>query len=261
MSRVLVVVPTYNERENLDPLARQILARPDYGMLVVDDQSPDGTGEVADHLAREFEGRFAVIHRTGRRGLGLSYVEGFRTALAGDADLICQMDADFSHDPAFLPALVKGAESHDLVVGSRYLNGISVVNWPLRRLILSTLANRYIRAVTGLSVRDCTGGFRCWRREALARIPLEAVISDGYAFMVEMLFEAARRGCSIGEVPIVFVERRQGSSKLSSAVLWESVLMPWRLRLRGRLARGRAAGGPRAAPHHRGEATRGARPW
>ena len=239
--RILVVIPTYNERENIEPLVREILKHPGFSVMVVDDQSPDGTGKVADDLAREFEGRFTVVHRTGRRGLGLSYVEGFRIALGGDAEIICQMDADFSHDPTFLPALVEGAATHDLVVGSRYLNGISVVNWPLRRLILSTLANRYIRAVTGLSVRDCTGGFRCWRREALARIPLDAVISDGYAFMVEMLFEAAKRGCSIGEVPIVFVERRQGSSKLSGAVLWESVLMPWRLRLRRRAMAGKPA--------------------
>jgi dolichol-phosphate mannosyltransferase len=242
MPSTLVVIPTYNERENLSELVRQILEYEGCQVMIVDDQSPDGTGELADQLARQAPGRVQVVHRTDKRGLGRSYVEGFSLALRGDADLVCQMDADFSHDPKYLPALIEAAADHDLVVGSRYLNGISVVNWPLRRLILSTFANRYIRAVTGLSVRDCTGGFRCWRREALSRIPLQRIVSDGYAFMVEMLFEAARRGCRIGEVPIVFVERRQGTSKLSSGVLMESVLMPWRLRLRALFQR-RAAGG------------------
>jgi dolichol-phosphate mannosyltransferase len=230
--RVLVVVPTYNERDNLAPLARQIMAHDGFQVIVVDDGSPDGTGALADALAAEFPGRIEVVHRTGKRGLGRSYVDGFRLALERPVDLVCQMDADFSHDPTYLPDLVAGAAAHDLVVGSRYLNGISVVNWPLRRLILSTFANRYIRAVTGLSVSDCTGGFRCWRRDALARIPLDLIVSEGYAFMVEMLYEAARHGCRIGEVPIVFVERRVGTSKLSGGVLLESLLMPWRLRLR-----------------------------
>jgi dolichol-phosphate mannosyltransferase len=235
--RTLVVVPTYNERENLGPLVREILAHEGCRVMVVDDQSPDGTGILADDLAREFPGRVDVVHRVGKRGLGRSYVEGFGLALQQDVDLICQMDADFSHDPKYLPALIEAAGDNDLVVGSRYLNGISVVNWPLERLILSTFANRYIRAVTGLDVRDCTGGFRCWRRDALARIPLSRVVSDGYSFMVEMLFEAARQRCRIGEVPIVFVERRVGTSKLSGGVLAESLLMPWRLRLRAWLGR------------------------
>jgi dolichol-phosphate mannosyltransferase len=235
--RTLVVVPTYNERENIGPLVRQILAVEGFQVMVVDDNSPDGTGALADELSREFPGRVEVVHRTGKRGLGRSYIDGFALALQRDVDLICQMDADFSHDPKYLPALVAGAAGHEVVIGSRYLNGISVVNWPLERLILSTFANRYIRAVTGLRARDCTGGFRCWRREALARIPLTRIVSDGYSFIVETLFEAARHGCSIGEVPIVFVERRMGTSKLSRGVLAESVLMPWRLRLRGLLGR------------------------
>jgi dolichol-phosphate mannosyltransferase len=235
--RTLVVIPTYNERENIGPLVRQILGLEGFRVMVVDDNSPDGTGQLADALASEFPGRVEVIHRTGRRGLGRSYVEGLGLALTRDTDLVCQMDADFSHDPKFLPDLIAAAADHDVVIGSRYLNGISVVNWPLQRLILSTLANRYIRAVTGLVARDCTGGFRCWRRDALARIPLGAIVSDGYSFIVETLFEAARRGCRIGEVPIVFVERRLGSSKLSGGVLLESMLMPWRLRLRSILRR------------------------
>lgn len=230
---VLVVVPTYNERDNLPVLARGVMAHQGFRMLVVDDGSPDGTGEVADALVAEYPGRIEVMHRTGKRGLGRSYIDGLRHAIAStDAKLICQMDADLSHDPEYLPALTAGAATADLVIGSRYLNGVSVVNWPLHRIFLSAFANRYIRAVTRLSPTDCTSGFRCWRREALARLPLDAMVSDGYAFLVEMLFDAARNGCRIGEVPIIFVERRQGQSKLSSNVLLESVIMPWRLKLR-----------------------------
>jgi dolichol-phosphate mannosyltransferase len=229
---VLVVVPTYNERENLPGLVRDILARPEYRVLVVDDGSPDGTGQVADELAREFPGRVEVMHRTGPRGLGRSYVEGLQHALRGPADYICQMDADWSHDPKYLPELVAALERHDVAIGSRYLYGVSVVNWPLRRIMLSAFANHYIRAITNLPARDCTSGYRCWRREMLAQVPLAAVVSDGYAFVVETLFEAARRGARVAEVPIIFVERRHGVSKLSKAVLAESMLMPWRLALR-----------------------------
>jgi dolichol-phosphate mannosyltransferase len=226
----LVVVPTYNERENLPALVRGILAHPDFRVLVVDDQSPDGTGEVAEGLALDHPGRVDVIHRTGRRALGLSYIDGLQRALGSGADLIVQMDADLSHDPAYLPALAQATSKYDLVIGSRYLTGVSVVNWPLHRIFLSAFANRYVRAITGLSPADCTSGFRCWRREALARIPLPSLLSNGYAFLVEMLFEASRRGCRIGEVPIIFVERRQGQSKVSGRILAESLIVPWRLR-------------------------------
>jgi dolichol-phosphate mannosyltransferase len=227
---VLVVVPTYNERDNLPVLVRAVLARDGYRMLVVDDGSPDGTGAVADALAAEFPGRLEVMHRIGVRGLGRSYVDGLLKAVAQpDVDLVCQMDADLSHDPEYLPALVAGATDYDLVIGSRYLNGVSVVNWPLHRIFLSAFANRYIRAVTSLTPHDCTSGFRCWRREALSRLALERMVSDGYAFLVEMLFEARRRDCRIGEVPIIFVERRQGQSKVSGSVLFESLITPWRL--------------------------------
>jgi dolichol-phosphate mannosyltransferase len=203
-------------------------------MLVVDDGSPDGTGEVADGLAREYPGRLEVMHRTGKRGLGRSYIDGLRHALANtDAELICQMDADLSHNPEHLPALTAAAANADVVIGSRYLNGVSVVNWPLHRIFLSAFANRYIRAVTQLSPSDCTSGYRCWRRQALQRLPLDTMVSDGYAFLVEMLFDAARNGSRIAEVPIIFVERRQGQSKLSSNVIFESIIMPWRLTLRG----------------------------
>lgn len=231
--KVLVIIPTYNERDNLPVLVRAVMAL-GYDIMVVDDQSPDGTGAVADDLAREFPGRIDVLHRTGKRGLGRSYIEAFMKARQGDADLICQMDADLSHDPQYLPAMVHAASTtDDLVIGSRYLHGVSVVNWPLRRLFLSTFANNYIRTVTRLPVRDCTSGFRCWRRGALQRLALEKIVSDGYAFLVEMLYEAHMRGCRVGEVPIIFVERRVGQSKMSGSVIFESAYMPWRVVMRG----------------------------
>lgn len=226
----VVVVPTYNERDNLPAVVRGILAHEGFRVLVVDDGSPDGTGRVADELVAVHPGRVEVVHRTGQRGLGRSYVEGLQRALASNADLIFQMDADLSHNPEYLPALADAARHYDVVIGSRYLHGVSVVNWPLHRLFLSAFANRYIRAVTGLSPRDCTSGYRCWRHASLAKIPLDRVLSDGYAFLVEMLFHAARTGSRMGEVPIIFVERRQGESKISSTVLIESLITPWRLR-------------------------------
>ena len=231
--RVLVVVPTYNEKDNLPLVAAGVLANPNFRLMVVDDGSPDGTGAVADGLAGKYPGRVEVMHRTGPRGLGRSYIDGLRKAIADSTvDLVCQMDADLSHNPEYLPALAAATADHDVVIGSRYLNGVSVVNWPLHRIFLSAFANRYIRAVTSLTPKDCTSGFRCWRREALARLPLDRMVSDGYAFLVEMLFEAQRAGCRIGEVPIIFVERRQGQSKVSKAVLIESLITPWRLLFR-----------------------------
>ena len=230
---VLVVVPTYNERDNLPILVRGVLAHDGFRMLIVDDGSPDGTGTLADNLAVEHPGRIEVMHRTGPRGLGRSYIDGLQKAIAQpDVDLVCQMDADLSHNPEYLPALTAATAQADVVIGSRYLNGVSVVNWPLHRIFLSAFANRYIRLVTSLTPQDCTSGFRCWRRESLARLPLREMVSDGYAFLVEMLFEAQRRKCTIGEVPIIFVERRQGQSKVSGAVLMESLITPWRLLFR-----------------------------
>jgi dolichol-phosphate mannosyltransferase len=226
---VLVIVPTYNERENLPILLEQLMQIADVRVLVVDDQSPDGTGALADDLAGRHAGRVDVMHRTGRRGLGRSYVDGFKAALTSSADVICQMDADLSHDPAHLPALIAATARADLVLGSRYVKGGAIVNWPLRRLLLSRFANRYIRLVTRLKVRDCTTGYRCWRRAALADLPLDRISSDGYSFLVETLYMAARGGARLFEEPITFVERRQGESKLSGAVIFESVLMPWRL--------------------------------
>jgi dolichol-phosphate mannosyltransferase len=236
----LVVVPTFNERANLPTLIAGLMRHPNVKVMVVDDQSPDGTGEVADALAREHVDRVEVMHRTDRPGLGRSYIDGIRKAIREPVDVVCQMDADLSHDPASLPDLVAATDRADVVIGSRYIPGGRIVNWPLRRCVLSRFANAYIRIVTRLSARDCTSGYRCWRREALAALPLDRFISDGYSFLVEMLYVASRRGCRIGEVPITFVERRQGESKLSRAVLLESAITPWRLIATRGAAEGRA---------------------
>lgn len=234
MKKTLVLIPTYNEKDNIPILVADLMAIPDVAVMVLDDQSPDGTGRIADELGARFPGRVFALHRTGPRGLGVSYLEGFHRAIDSDYDFVCQMDADLSHDPKYLPELVGAAVSdgRDLVIGSRYLQGVSVVNWPLRRLFLSAFANRYIHAITGLAIKDCTSGFRCWRREMLAKIPLDRVVSDGYAFIVETIYEAHARGGRIHEVPIIFVERRMGASKLSGGVIFESMLTPWRLRAR-----------------------------
>jgi dolichol-phosphate mannosyltransferase len=238
-TRALVIVPTYNERENLPVLVDELMRQPNVRVLVVDDQSPDGTGELADALARTYGGRVDVMHRSGTRGLGRSYVDGISRGIHEAVDVICQMDADLSHDPGHLPALIAAASHADVVIGSRYVPGGAIRNWPRRRLMLSHLANIYIRQITRLHARDCTSGYRCWRREVLAALPLDRFISDGYSFLVEMLFVAAAQGARITEVPITFVERRQGESKLSRAVLLESALMPWRLVARGRSAQNR----------------------
>ena len=235
--RALVIVPTYNERENLSVLVEDLMQHADVRVLVVDDQSPDGTGDVADGLKRIHAGRVDVLHRTGQRGLGRSYIDGIAWGIREPVDVICQMDADLSHDPRHLPALIAAAGQADVVIGSRYVPGGAIVNWPARRRLLSRLANIYIRQITRLNARDCTSGYRCWRRDALAAMPLNRFISDGYSFLVEMLFVAAGQGSRIAEVPITFVERRLGESKLSRAVLLESALTPWRLVARGRSSR------------------------
>ena len=232
--RPLVVLPTYNERENLPIIVSRLLHVPDLRVLVVDDRSPDGTGAVADSLAAESAGRVSVMHRTGTRGLGLSYIDGLRAALQTDAAQICQMDADLSHNPSDVPRLLAGLNEADLVIGSRYVPGGRIENWPTRRVLLSAFANRYVRLLTGLRIRDCTSGFRCWRRQALERVPLDRVRTDGYAFLVELVWEAHRTGCVIAEVPITFVERRQGASKMSWRVVVESAIFPWQTLFRRR---------------------------
>jgi dolichol-phosphate mannosyltransferase len=225
----LVIVPTFNERENLPVLLDGLLAYPNVHVLVVDDRSPDGTGEVADAIARQHRGRVDVLHRTERPGLGRSYIDGIRIGTGQPYDVICQMDADLSHDPRHLPDLIAATDRADVAIGSRYVPGGAIVNWPKRRRALSRFANLYIRLVTRLAPRDCTSGYRCWRRTALAALPLDRFNSDGYSFLVEMLYAASRAGCRFAEVPITFVERRVGESKLTSSVLVESAITPWRL--------------------------------
>src|SRR5882672_1193366 len=232
--RPLVIVPTYNERDNLPPLLEQLLAIDGLRILIVDDSSPDGTGQVADEYAAANRSRVQVLHRTGRRGLGLSYIDGMYVALRTDATHILQMDADLSHNPEEIPRLLAATEHAEFAIGSRYVPGGRIENWPARRRMLSAFANRYIRTITKLTIRDCTSGFRCWRREALEQLPLASISSDGYAFIVELAWEAARAGFRCGEVPITFVERRNGASKLTVRVIVESAILPWRLVARPR---------------------------
>jgi len=228
---IFVVIPTYNERDNIGPLTRAVLSqRDDIQILVIDDNSPDGTGEIADQLAAS-EPRIHVLHRLGKMGLGSAYREGFRVVLEKGADFIIQMDADFSHDPASIPRLLMHAQESDLVIGSRYLNGISVVNWPLRRLMLSYLANLYTRLITGLRIMDCTSGFKSFKREVLEAIDLDTIRSDGYSFQIEMNFRCVEQGFRVGEVPIIFIDRHAGSSKMSRKIVREAIIMVWKLKI------------------------------
>jgi dolichol-phosphate mannosyltransferase len=226
-----VIIPTYNERETLPHLIRQLMDFPGVRVLVVDDGSPDGTGQIAENLSSTFPGRLEVMHRPHPSGLGSAYIDGMQHALAYQTDLIAQMDADLSHDVRYLPDLIAAASTADLVLGSRYVPGGGVSNWSLDRRLLSRFANLYVRAITGLRVRDATAGYRCWRRETLRQLPLERLKSSGYSFQVEMAWETVRRGFRVAEVPIVFVERTQGRSKLNWPVIFESIWLPWRLRL------------------------------
>ena len=229
--RALVIVPTYNERANIAKLIETVLAQDRrLDMLIVDDGSPDGTGEVVDQIC-EREPRVHVIHRPSKLGLGTAYLAGFRWALDAGYDFVFEMDADFSHDPGHLPSFLASIEGADLVLGSRYRNGkVTVVNWPMGRLLLSYFANIYARAVTGLPLFDSTGGFKCFRREVLEAIDLSAVKSNGYAFQIEMSFRAWKRGFRIIEIPIVFTDRSEGESKMSRRIVREAVWMVWRLR-------------------------------
>ena len=232
LSRPIVIIPTYNERDNLPRIVAALMGIPALRVLVVDDASPDGTGDVAEVLARDAGGRVSVIHRKGPRGFGRSYIDGMLWALDTGASEICQMDADFSHNPADIPRLLEQAATADMVIGSRYVPGGRIDNWPLRRMLLSAFANRYARIVSGLHIRDCTGGFRCWRPEALRRLPLERITSNGYAFQVELAWEAVAAGCRVVEIPITFVERQIGASKLTFRMMVESALLPLKLATR-----------------------------
>lgn len=231
MLKAFVVIPTYNEQDNLQRLIEQVLQQDEsLQVLVVDDNSPDGTGQLADELAASNR-RINVLHRPGKMGLGSAYRDGFRRAMELGADLLIEMDADFSHDPEILPVFLEKIKDHDLVIGSRYLNGISVVNWPLRRLMLSYGANWYTRLITGLTIMDCTSGFKCFRRSLIELIDLDRVKSDGYSFQIEMHFKSAELGARICEVPIIFIDRRAGQSKMSKRIVREAVLMVWKLKL------------------------------
>ena len=235
--KALVIVPTYNERENLPSLVKRILAQPaEVEILVVDDNSPDGTGRLADEIS-EKTSMVHVLHRAEKNGLGRAYVAGFQWALARDYEFIFEMDGDFSHNPDDIPAFLEAAQGADLVLGSRYSKGIRVINWPLRRLMLSMSAGKYVRLVTGMPFTDPTGGYKCFRRKTLASLNLEEVRSNGYSFQIEMTHKIWRRGMKIVEVPIVFTDRFQGSSKMSSRIVREAFLMVWRLLLQNNLRR------------------------
>jgi dolichol-phosphate mannosyltransferase len=229
------VVPTYNEIDNLPGIVDSVLEHaPQTHVLIVDDNSPDGTGALADQLSQARPTQVFVLHRARKEGLGQAYVEGFKFALDRDYDVIVQMDADFSHDPKYLPAFFEAIATNDVVIGSRYVNGISVVNWDLKRLILSKAASFYVRLITGMPIADTTTGYKCWRREALLAIGLDQLFSNGYVFLAEMSYRAYRKGMRIKEVPIIFVERRLGRSKMSGGIMIEGVLSVLRMRLRRR---------------------------
>jgi dolichol-phosphate mannosyltransferase len=229
--KALVIVPTYNEAENIRELVPRILEQdPGMEILVVDDNSTDGTGALVEEI-RTTEPRLHVLHRPKKLGLGTAYVAGFRYALERDYDLVFEMDADFSHDPDSIPAFLDAVKDADLVLGSRYLNGVTVVNWPLSRLILSYGANLYTRIITGMPIKDATGGFKCFRRTTLEQINLDRVRSDGYGFQIEMNFKAWRKGLRIKEIPILFVDRRVGISKMNRKIIWEAMWLVWKMRL------------------------------
>ena len=231
LTRTLVIVPTYNERENIERLVERVLMQDDgIEMLIVDDGSPDGTGAIVDGIAA-VNGRVHVLHRAGKMGLGTAYIAGFRWALERDYELVMEMDADFSHDPVHLPTFLAAAQKADLVLGSRYQQGrVTVVNWPITRLLLSYCANIYARAVTGLPLWDATGGFKCFRRSVLEAIDLSKIKSNGYSFQIEMSFRAWKKGFRIVEIPIVFVDRTEGTSKMSKNIAGEAAWMVLRLR-------------------------------
>ena len=245
----VVVIPTYNERENLPSLVEkfQQLGN-DLHVLVVDDNSPDGTGKIAEELRAKNPGKLFVLHKERKEGLGRAYVQGFRHALTMNYEVILQMDADLSHDPSYLPAFLDLIRECDVVLGSRYLHGISVVNWDFTRLILSKLATRYVRLVTGMPFTDMTSGFKCWRRETLEAIRLEGTFSNGYLFQIETTYNAYREGFKIVELPIIFVERELGESKMNWGIISEAFWGVIRLRLRHLRAPVRAAGSRHGRP-------------
>ncbi len=232
MEKTLVVTPTYNEADNIEKFIGQVLAQgPSIEMLIVDDSSPDGTAAIVERMM-EREKRIHILKRPGKMGLGTAYVDGFRYAIKEGYDFIFEMDADFSHNPEEVPRFLEKAKEFDLVIGSRYTNGVRVVNWPIRRLLLSYAANVYTRVITGMPIKDATGGFKCFRRRVLESIDLDRVHSNGYAFQIEMNFKAYSKGFRLTEHPIIFVDRASGLSKMSRKIVYEAVFMVWKLKFR-----------------------------
>lgn len=228
----LIIIPTFNELENIRRMIPDILGRYDnVDILIVDDGSPDGTGVFVEQLASE-SNRIKLIKRLRKMGLGTAYIQGFKYALQNGYDYVFEMDADFSHDPKEIGNFLDVIKNYDLVLGSRYKTGVNVINWPMRRLMLSYFANSYTRFVTGLPVRDATGGFKCFRRKVLESIDLDSIKSNGYAFQIEMTFKAYKKGFRIIEIPIIFTDRFHGTSKMSKKIVREAVLMVWKLRIR-----------------------------
>jgi dolichol-phosphate mannosyltransferase len=229
--KVLVLVPTYNEKENIERMVKAVLKQGEnIDLLIIDDNSPDGTGAIVDSL-KESEPRLNILKRAGKLGLGSAYVAGFKYALQNGYDLIMEMDADFSHNPDDIPRLIDAAKDNDLVIGSRYCNGINIINWPIQRLLLSYLASKYVRVITGMPIKDPTGGFKCFHREVLEAIDLNNIHSGGYSFQIEMNYKAWLKGFKLKEVSIVFTERVDGHSKMSRKIVYEAVWMVWKLRL------------------------------
>ena len=232
MAESLVIVPTYNEKDNIQTVVERVNALGvDIDILVVDDNSPDGTAEIVKELQTKYE-NLHLMERVGKLGLGSAYVAGFKWALKRDYEYILEMDADLSHNPFDIPRLINRAkEGYDVVIGSRYCNGVNVIHWPIKRLILSYGANKYTRIVTGLPIKDCTSGFKCYRRKVLESIDLERIKSSGYSFQIEMKFRAWKKGFSLVEVPIIFEERSEGRSKMTKAIIYEAVFMVWKLKI------------------------------
>ncbi|MHB8172917.1 MAG: polyprenol monophosphomannose synthase [Nitrospirota bacterium] len=230
--RALVVIPTYNEISNVTKIVDAVLGVSEIAeVLVVDDNSPDGTGAAADDMARS-NPRVHVMHREGKMGLGSAYIEGFRYAIDKGYDYIFEMDADFSHDPAEIPRFLEAAAENDVIIGSRYIDGIRILNWPLKRLMLSYFASVYARMITGLKLHDTTGGYKCFRREALEKLDLSRIHSDGYSFQIEMNFLCQKKGFRLKEIPIVFSDRRRGASKMNKGIIFEALAVVWLLKIK-----------------------------
>ena len=230
--RALIIFPTYNEKENIEKIVHAVLPLdPRVHVLIVDDNSPDGTGKIADKLVAD-EANVNVLHRSNKEGLGKAYIAGFKWALERDYDYIFEMDADFSHGPEYIRDFLREIQEHDLVLGSRYISGVNVINWPMSRLLLSYFANMYTQIITGLPIKDATGGFKCFRREVLESINLDDVKASGYSFQIEMTMRAWKKGFKIKEIPIIFTDRIAGNSKMSKKIMREAIWMVWMLRLK-----------------------------